>query len=700
MNFSTFASNLLTSTQPQHPPLFHSTRTDFTPHLDSQSHSATQDDILGQSSDSVPSRHYPRSDRRFSFGSSDGDAEGDERSSSPSRLTHTTSARSVFGGARGGAASSLAAIPAFVTRLGRGGGASFVGRGAGQGQVGHARGWRAYESVVAPAPPRGGRGTYSDDESDMETDEEGPVPGAFLSQPQGAGQQQQQQQQDDDEAMDAPLMGRRTLFVYPVPGPSAGTNAKEQFRDSSWIVLYGLSLLGVCVLVLQAWWTTPLPLPSVPSLPGSSPPSASASVLSTLPTLSLLSLISALSGSATLLYLLFLRRSLSTLLTLSIFVGPFLFVATGVIAFAGSFSMQGVASDAGWKTGVRWFSVVCFVAAGVLGRAAVGRRKGLNRAVAVGELACETILTHPPLIVLSLSLSLLSTILSLPFLSLITSLLSLSPTSPHLASWGTAFVLLVYFWTLAIGRGIMHAVVGGCVGTWYFERDGEGYQGVVEVTKASLARATGPSLGTIIALSFFLSLFTTLSTILSSLSRLFKSSNLPNLLKPLTSLAPLFAALAGWTAWFNAYALSYAGMTGEGWRSSAGEVGELFRANRARNIRDTALLRLTLFLSSTSLGLFLSLLSFLTLSTSSLSPTSGGYAPTLAILSFAIPSYTVRLCHNLVGDAVDALFVCTQLDAREEGENGVEGMPGAEKRCPKAVEAFAQPEAESFVSFA
>lgn len=38
--------------------------------------------------------------------------------------------------------------------------------------------------------------------------------------------------------------------------------------------------------------------------------------------------------------------------------------------------------------------------------------------------------------------------------------------------------------------------------------------------------------------------------------------------------------------------------------------------------------------------------------------------------------YTLRLCHNLIGDAVDALFVCTHLDAENEVSH-----------CPKAVEA-------------
>lgn len=200
----------------------------------------------------------------------------------------------------------------------------------------------------------------------------------------------------------------------------------------------------------------------------------------------------------------------------------------------------------------------------------------------------------------------------------------------------------------------------------------------------SAARATGPSLGTVIAFSFFLSLFTTISTSLSTLSRLLRSSRIPTPLRPITALlAGLFTSIAASTAFFNSYALSYAGMTGQSWSRSTREIASLIRSNRARNIRDTALLRLTLFTTTTTYSLLAGLLSFL-LSSSSLAPASGGYAPTLAILSYIIPAYTVKLCHDLVGDCVDALWVCVSLEA-SEGEGAA--VVGGFSRCPKAVEA-------------
>ncbi|GJN94598.1 hypothetical protein Rhopal_007681-T1 [Rhodotorula paludigena] len=611
MDFRSFAGSLLQSTAAsQAAPLFYSTRADLATHRAADSH----DDILGVSDESLHAPAQSALDRRFPLDASDL-ATDDTASRSAARST-----------APGAVASHLSAIPAFVSRIGR-------------APARVSRGWKAYESVAAYSTRGGRRGAYSDSEDDEDaegTDEEdeGPLPGAFVSQP---------AVDDEPHAMNEPLVGRRTLFVYPVPGPGGGTNSKERYQDSVWIVAYGVALLATLALGLQAWW-------SAPPLPVGAP---SASVLSTLPTLSLLALISVVAGVATLAYILTIQRSLATLMTLSIFGGPLLFCATGIVAFAGSFSRSGVASDAGWTTG----------------------------------LACQTVLSHPALVLMALSLSLISAIVTLPFVSIVASLLAHGPQSPSLASWGTALTVLVFFWTLAIGRGLSHAIVGGCVGTWYFEREGEEYQGPLEVTKASIVRATGPLLGTVIAASFFLAVFESLATVLHAIRRALQSSRLPSYLRPLTALAPVFAALAGYAAFFNSYALSYAGMTGEPYWSSSRETAALFTANRARNIRDTALLRLTLFVSSTGWGLLAGLLAFF-LSSSQLDARSGGYAPTLALLSYAIPMYTVKLCHNVISDAVDALFVCTHLDAENQLSH-----------CPKAVEAFGTPEAESLGSF-
>jgi len=370
MNFSQFASNLLQSTSgaAQPAPLFYSTRTDWVAPPPTSSSSApprraaaADSDILGGSDDSLD-RHptRTRSDRRFSLASDDA-ASDDDLGPPPTTTTRSYAAH--------GVASHLQAIPAFVSRLG------------GRAGAGPGRGWRAYESVAPGAGGGGGGGqggraaaVYSDGEEDDETDDDEPLPGAFVSLPLGGGGAHEP---EPPHAMDEPLVGRRTLFVYPVPGPSGGggANAHEAYRDTGWIVAYGVALLAVAALALQAWWSAPPLAPGAPS----------ASLLATLPTLSLLALVSLVAGVASLAYLLAMRRALATLLTLAVFGGPVVFVAAGIVAFAGSFATRGVASDGGWTTGVRWFAVACFVLAFVLGRTALSRRKELNRAISVGE---------------------------------------------------------------------------------------------------------------------------------------------------------------------------------------------------------------------------------------------------------------------------------------------------------------------------
>jgi len=67
------------------------------------------------------------------------------------------------------------------------------------------------------------------------------------------------------------------------------------------------------------------------------------------------------------------------------------------------------------------------------------------------------------------------------------------------------------------------------------------------------------------------------------------------------------------------------------------------------------LLRLLLTLTLLPLTLFPSLVSFLILSSSYLSPQAGGYAPMLAVLSVVVPGWTARVVLGLVTDAYVSL---------------------------------------------
>lgn len=353
-NFASYASRLLSqsSTEPG-APLFYSTRDSFLPFT-------PDDDILGASVESSAdgSRREGRTGRALSFGVEDEEEEGEEQPTA-----------SMLG----------VQVPAFMSRL-----SQAPGRFA-------SRGWRTHESVLPPQ-----HSVYLDEEEDEDdlTDEEGDSspPGAFLSTP---------LHRPPSGSTTEPLLAPRTLFVYPVPGSASGggVRAQGEYRDSHWIVIYGLAVILVLVLGVVEWWKSPkvsccglawrrlanrphtlqvIP-PSTP-LPGSS-------IFSALPILLILSFISLLAGFTSATYILAVRHSMRHFIHAALLGGPLLFIGCGVVAFAGSFGGSGVAGDSGWKAGMRWFAVGCFALAYVLGRAAISRRKQVARAIAIGEVS-------------------------------------------------------------------------------------------------------------------------------------------------------------------------------------------------------------------------------------------------------------------------------------------------------------------------
>lgn len=282
-------------------------------------------------------------------------------------------------------------LPAFVTRLTGGAGT----RGG--------RGWRAYESIVPGASRAAAAGTAShvvfehaphdDDEFDSEEGEEEPVPGAFVDAA-AAAKSTAAAAESQKRPSPAPAPPPQVLHVYPVPGPTERFEAGGQqvvfYRDAGWIVAYGVSLLAVIALALQAWWTSPPPPPPSSSLPTSSPSRAAGTavhslVYATLPNLIALAFVSAVAGLVTVLYLSTIRHLLPALLSGAVVAGPALCLTTACLALYGSFGTDGVAVDRGWQVGVRWFAVACCAMAVVCGRGVYARQKELQRAVNVGQ---------------------------------------------------------------------------------------------------------------------------------------------------------------------------------------------------------------------------------------------------------------------------------------------------------------------------
>jgi hypothetical protein len=220
-NFASYASHLLSqSTATTSAPLFYSTRDVFTPAID------PEDDILGASAslEELEQQQHTRRGRQLSFGSLDDGRhsyqdEADEQQEQPT--------------------ASFMGVPAFMSRLSA-------------APARFSRGWRAHESVAH----HGQHAAYLDQEEESgsdfsEEEEETSPPGAFLFTP--------LHPRPPTGSTTEPLIAPRTLFVYPVQGQAVGggVRAQGQYRDSHWIVIYGLSCILVLILGLVEWWKSP-----------------------------------------------------------------------------------------------------------------------------------------------------------------------------------------------------------------------------------------------------------------------------------------------------------------------------------------------------------------------------------------------------------------------------------------------------------
>lgn len=217
-NFASYASHLLSQSQATtSAPLFYSTRDVFTPAID------PEDDILGASASLEDMEQHHRRVRQLSFGSLDDGREDPDDEEGQEQPT-----------------ASLMGVPAFMSRLSA-------------APARFSRGWRAHESVAQHAY----LDHHDDSGSDFSGSEEGEAtspPGAFLSTP-----LHQPPPTGTKGSTTEPLIAARTLFVYPVQGQAQGGGVRAQghYRDSHWIVLYGLSCILVLILGFVEWWNYP-----------------------------------------------------------------------------------------------------------------------------------------------------------------------------------------------------------------------------------------------------------------------------------------------------------------------------------------------------------------------------------------------------------------------------------------------------------
>lgn len=219
----------------------------------------------------------------------------------------------------------------------------------------------------------------------------------------------------------------------------------------------------------------------------------------------------------------------------------------------------------------------------MLGKLAYDRRQRFARTISVIELAASILLDHPPLFILCLALIATFVIITAPFISILSRLLSIGLASQdgwhptHHSTILAGFVAFVWLWSLGVVRGIQRITVAGVVGHWFFSRHEPSAPSPTELVMDSFTRARGPSLGTACCSALLLAFLDTIAIGLHYLRELTRPSNrrLPECLHPLYVIGPIFALLASIIETLSSYALVYAGVTGDDFFASARHAASL-----------------------------------------------------------------------------------------------------------------------------
>ncbi|KAF9505846.1 hypothetical protein BS47DRAFT_488477 [Hydnum rufescens UP504] len=477
----------------------------------------------------------------------------------------------------------------------------------------------------------------------------------------------------------------RSLFYLPDPDRPVG---RSKYNDSPWMTAW-LTAVSFCavgsLLILFVTNSSPKPTTGIPMTP-----IPYSTLTHTIPLLTTLTLTSAGLSYG---YLILFRFAVRPMLVLTALSTPLFLFLSSAYAFSGSFfsAEPGVPNTWGETIGLRLFSVIPLGLAYVSAKSFYARYESLLQTASVVELSTSLLISHPSVLILSLGILFISFIASLPFLSLALRLLLVgyfSHPSSSQSQWvwhvqnyaGTlaTVVLLIWLWSWAISRGVMRVVVGGVVGHWYFTAHDPAYTllSQQQATRAALARATGPSLGSICAGSLILGSVQGMMVILQWLRKLTTPPALQFIapLHPLSFLTGVISILDS----LSTYALVYIGITGEGFWPSArvarsfmtsvaasdreGEVsGRRRRRVRGRRISDYTLVSNLLTMSALSLAVLSAIGGFLFAAHSLAAPTN---APLSAFTCGIVTFLTVRFGLGLGEDAADAMFVCYNIDVQ------------------------------------
>lgn len=449
----------------------------------------------------------------------------------------------------------------------------------------------------------------------------------------------------------------RSVFSLPEPGRTP----RHKYHDPLWTVAWCTSLLFCAVGLLSTFFLTHKPVESPSALPYST-------LLHAVPFLTLVTVLSTVGSYA---FLIALHNAVYPILVATIVFVPFILVVSSIWAFSGSFIWGGGENTWGETVGLRLYSMIPLALAFLCIKSLQERRYSLVQTAKVTELGITLLRTHWPLLALSPSLLLASLLASLPFLSLLFRLFLIGYFTGsgeigslvwHIrayAGWLIFAVLLIWLWSWFVVRGIMRTACASVIGAWYFRRSA--YRDPVQATHAALARAGGPSLGTICLASLLLSIVQGVVFVLRCLRRVTSLSFMPNILHPLSF--PISIAQRAMNS-ISLYALIYTGLSGERFSVAVERSRSVTSVKRGGSSkRHYSFISTLLSMVSFAIGSCLAVATYLFTAHTLQSPF---HAPIAAALGGLLSSLVVWFSTCLLVDVADTLYLCYCLD-REAG---------------------------------
>ncbi|KAF8590436.1 hypothetical protein K439DRAFT_1644610 [Ramaria rubella] len=464
----------------------------------------------------------------------------------------------------------------------------------------------------------------------------------------------------------------RSVFSLPDPGRTP----RHRYNDANWTVLWCTAVSICFVASILSLFLTQY---------SSSLPTPYSTLTRIVPLLTILTVLCTCLSYAHILLLHYFARP--ALMVTALLIPTFLFISA-LSAFSGSFIYDGLLNPTTWGAtiGLRLFSLVPLVLAVLSARSLLSSISQINLIANTVRIATTLLLSNPPLLLVSPGLLFVALLGTLPFLSLIFRLLLVGyygnnewHVRPY-AIWLAVAAFIVWVWSWCVVRGILRIAAAGVVGSWFFKQNytaTDPATGQMRATRAALARAWGPSIGTICLWALIQAFIGSVALALRGFRRLTNPAVFPTFLHPL-SIPILLLSKIVFPLSCSGYTLPYAGLTGDAFCQSsrrAREITSIKRPNIA--LPSYALISTLLTLSSLSLSTLLALSSYLFIAHTLLRPE---HAPLGALIIGAISFLVSWFCGGVVGDTADALYICYCLD-QEAGTRSQQEVFDAVGEC-------------------